>query len=73
MKCNRFLLIIILSVLITLFILVVDVIKYPETYFTTWKYQLQEDIKSGDIEAIEYYQEHYISKGRNLFNEWKKI
>lgn len=62
----------ILKVLIYLFFfiaftLTIDFLKFPETYITTWKYQLQEDIKSGDAAAIEYYQEHYINKGRDLF------
>ena len=45
----------------------IDFIKYPEHYILTWKYQLQEDIKSGDVEAIEYYQANYIDKGKKLF------
>ena len=47
---------------------ITDFIRFPETYLTTWKYQLQQDIKSGDAEAIEYYQSHYIDKGRILFS-----
>lgn len=45
----------------------VDFVKYPECYVTTWKYQLQNDIKSGDETAINYYNNTYVANGRTLF------
>ena len=45
----------------------VDFVSYPEMYLPTWKYQLQNDIKKGDAEAIKYYEETYIANGRELF------
>lgn len=44
-------------------------IKYPEIYITTWRYQLQNDLKSGDEAAIEYYQRVYINSGKELFKK----
>jgi hypothetical protein len=49
-------------------ILMIDCIRFPECYFTTWKYQLEQDIRDGDEEAIRYYEEHYIANGRYLFD-----
>lgn len=59
----------IIKLMLIAFILyfVVNFFTFPERYITTWKYQLQEDIKSGDVEAIEYYKEHYTNKGIYLF------
>ena len=48
---------------------VYDFVKYPEVYLTTWKYQLQQDIKNGDAEAIEYYTTTYVANGKVLFDE----
>ena len=47
---------------------VIDIVRYPECYFTSWKYQLQNDINSGDELAIEYYTNTYIANGRTLFD-----
>lgn len=47
--------------------LFIDFVRYPESYITTWKYQLQQDIKRGDSEAIQYYQRNYINNNRPLF------
>ena len=60
----------ILSVVAITFIVAVtvDVIRFPECYSTTWKYQLKLDIERGDEKAIEYYENTYISNGRELFN-----
>ena len=46
---------------------VIDFVKYPECYITTWKYQLKNDIAKGDEMAIEYYETTYIANGRELF------
>ena len=47
--------------------LAVDVIRFPEWYISTWKYQLQLDIEAGNQNAIEYYENTYIANGRELF------
>lgn len=47
----------------------VDTILYPECYFSTWRYQLQNDINAGDKEAVEYYNGRYIENGRELFKK----
>lgn len=47
--------------------LCINIIKYPEKYITTWKYQLQQDLKKGDEAAQKYYAENYIKKGEKLF------
>jgi hypothetical protein len=57
----------ILIVIISIFT-VVDVIRFPECYISTWKYQLQNDIEAGDQEAIEYYNETYVKNNRILFD-----
>ena len=46
----------------------VDFIRFPEKYSTTWKYQLEQDIKNGDEEAIKYYNETYTKQGKVLFD-----
>ena len=48
-----------------------DFCRYPEKYITTLKYQLQNDIKKGNAEAIEYYNDNYISNGVYLYGEVK--
>lgn len=53
----------ILSILIT----IINIIKYPEYYISTMKYQLANDIKQGDPEAIEYYNRVYIANNKQLF------
>lgn len=45
----------------------VDFYRFPEKYITTWKYQLENRIKRGDQEAMEYYKRTYIQRGENLF------
>lgn len=45
----------------------VDVIRFPECYISTWRYQLQNDLQSGDEEANNYYHNTYIANGRELF------
>ena len=46
-----------------------NLLSYPEKYFTTWKFQLYNDIEAGNEEAIEYYQTKYIKNGIKLFEE----
>ncbi len=45
----------------------VSLCKYPEKYITTWKYQLQNDIKQGNQVAIDYYNNTYIANGVELY------
>ena len=49
--------------------LYIDFIRTPEKYCTTWKYQLENEIASGDQKAIDYYNKHYTSKGVYLYGE----
>lgn len=46
----------------------IDFIRFPECYLTTWRYQLQNDIKQGDEMAIEYYETTYLANNRILFD-----
>lgn len=59
--------------IITLLILftacMTDFVRFPDKYITTWKYQLKNEIVSGDAEAIAYYNRVYKSNGINLFED----
>lgn len=56
-------------VLIILFsIMSIELIQYPEKYLTTWRYQLQQKVNSGDQEAIDYYQETYLNRNITLWD-----
>ena len=59
----------IITVFISCIGLYIDFIRMPEKYCTTWKYQLKNDIQSGDAEAIAYYNRVYKSNGVNLFED----
>lgn len=48
-------------------LMIYNFIKYPEKYVTTWKYQLYNDIKEGNPQAIEYYQSKYMQADIQLF------
>ena len=48
--------------------LFVDFLRFPESYISTWRYQLQIDIENGDAEAIDYYNRCYVAHGRELFD-----
>lgn len=48
---------------------VADFINYPEQYLTTWKYQLENDVKNGDTEAIECYTTNYLENDKKLFED----
>lgn len=68
-KFMRFISSVIIGALfIIVLICAIDFIRFPECYMPTWKYQLQNDIKNGNIEMIEYYERNYIANGRELFN-----
>ena len=47
----------------------VSFFKYPEQYMTTWKYQLEKDLRNGDERAIEYYNNRYVANGKYLFGD----
>ena len=66
-KCFQALITIIFIAAITFFI--VDLIRFPECYISTWKYQLKNDIAAGVPEAITYYNTNYVSNGRLLYGE----
>ena len=53
--------------LISLLIFGWSFIRYPEIYISTWRYQLEQDVKCGDEEAVKYYETHYLSNGVELF------
>lgn len=44
-----------------------DFLRFPDCYLTTWRHQLKNEIEAGNKQSIEYYQKHYIDKGRILF------
>ena len=46
----------------------IELIQYPEKYLTTWRYQLQQKVNSGDQEAIDYYQETYLNHNITLWD-----
>ena len=46
----------------------IDICRFPECHLMTWRYQLKNELLAGDVTAIEYYNKHYISKGRLLYN-----
>lgn len=56
-----------IAIIIAFLFVTIDFVKYPECYSTTWRYQLENDIKSGNAEAIDYYNRVYIENGRILF------
>ena len=47
---------------------VVDFVRFPECYLTTWRYQLQNAIADGNAQAIEYYENTYLANGKILFD-----
>lgn len=63
----------ILKLLLCVFVLAVfsnimiDFMRFPECYISTWKYQLKNDLTAGNQKAIKYYQENYINRGRILY------
>ena len=61
--------IITLAVIIGVVYSIVDLVRFPECYISTWRYQLKNDINQGNEAAIEYYNSFYVEKGRPLFND----
>lgn len=69
MMLKKILLIILIVVLAILaFDFVYSIVVYPEIYFSTWRYQLKNDIARGDKQAIEYYAKNYVAKGIELWD-----
>lgn len=67
---NRlFISLLLLISIITFTAYTIDFMRFPDKYITTWKYQLENEIASGDQEAIDYYNKHYTSKGVYLYGE----
>ena len=64
-----FISLLVLTLIITCMGLYIDFCRMPEKYCTTWKYQLKNEIASGDQEAIAYYNRVYKSNGINLFED----
>lgn len=44
-----------------------NVVNNIEMYSSTARYQLHNDVLSGDAEAIEFYQDHYLDRGIKLW------
>ena len=71
-KINKGKLISRLAMLCALFVvssMLVSFVKYPEQYVTTWKYQLENKLSNGNQDAVEYYNENYVAKGKRLFGD----
>lgn len=64
--CNVIIMILLSLILLVFFF---NFIMYPEIYLTTWRYQLHNDLKAGDVQAQEYYQNTYLKKGKVLFDD----
>lgn len=59
----------ILTLIISFTACTTDFMRFPEKYITTCKYQLKNEIASGDQKAIDYYNKYYASKGVYLYGE----
>ncbi len=71
-KRKRFIVNIISFVFISITIfMIIDFLRFPECYITTWKYQMENEIKSGNQEMIDYYNNTYVANDRILFDEVK--
>ena len=55
--------------ILILCLIFIDVVKFPEWYISTWRYQLKNDIKSGDLQAVMLYKNVYVDNNRDLFND----
>lgn len=60
-----------IAIFIAFILFTIDFIRFPECYLTTWRYQLKNDILSGNREMIDYYNNTYVANGRILFDEVK--
>ena len=60
--------VILAAAIVAILAIFIDFCRFPECYATTWKYQLENDIKRGNEQAIEYYESRYVANGRVLFD-----
>lgn len=58
-----------LLVAVLFVVLLAGIVKYPEKYLSTWRYQLKCDIEQGNQAAISYYETNYVANGIDLFGE----
>lgn len=71
-KLNKFIMFILSIIMLgSILLLAIDFIRFPDCYLTTWRYQLKNDILSGNQEMIDYYNNTYVANGRILFDEVK--
>ena len=49
--------------------IIIDFFRFPDCYLLTWRYQLKNEIKAGNKQSIEYYQNNYIAHGRCLYDD----
>lgn len=71
-KREKFISFLLITILFTSCIAIaIDFVRFPECYLSTWRYQLKNDILSGNQEMIDYYNDTYVSNGRILFEEVK--
>lgn len=61
-------LLLIATVIISVFALVIDMFKYPEDHDTIAYASFMRDLEAGDERAMEYYKENYIANDRYLFD-----
>lgn len=66
-KCSRLERLICFIIIMVNLILCIDFVRFPECYLTTWKYQLKNEIASGNKQSIEYYKKNYIAHGKSLY------
>lgn len=52
---------------IVLLTISIDIIRFPECYSSIWKYHLENDLEAGNAEAINYYNNVYVSNGHLLY------
>jgi len=57
-----------MAVVIVLVGMFFDMLRRPEIYMSTYRYQLGNLIEKGDAEAIEYYNNTYLSHDVKLFD-----
>ena len=71
-KLNKFIMFILSIIMLgSILLFTIDFFRFPECYLTTWRYQLKNDILSGNQEMIDYYNNTYVANGRILFDEVK--
>ena len=67
---KKLILIVVTIILVmALFDLIYSMIVYPEMFFSTWRYQLKNDIARGNKDAIRYYETKYLANGITLWKE----